>query len=157
MAHLVVVELSSTFDICKVSRQRDSELDRLGFITSWTVLALDASRSPLALRCLLLHHPPLLRWASDVGGCNNHIVATKSALWLWVCVLILSERSSSHDHSGITSQWPMGRKDAVDVDGRLALPKEVGSLLLASCSGICSSLGSCTWASDAFWQPVRRL
>jgi len=68
VARLVVVELSSTFDITKVSRQRDSELDRLGFWAGWTVLALDASRSPLALRCLLLVDVPLLRRASDVGG-----------------------------------------------------------------------------------------
>ena len=50
----------------------------------------------------------------------------------------------------------MGREEALDGDLRLASLEEVGSLLLASCSGIIRLFGSCTWASDAFWQLVFR-
>lgn len=136
MAGLIVIELGSALDVVEVSSQRDAELDWLGLCCCRAVLALDASRCPLLPCCLVLIDQSLLWWASDVGSRHHHLVATKSALGLWIGVLVATKGTSSDNDPGIASYWPVCWVDALDGDERFASLEEVACLFLAACCGI---------------------
>jgi len=153
MTGLIVIELGSALDVVEVSGQRDAELDWLGLSSSRAVLALDASRCPLLPCCLALLDQSLLWWTSDVGSRHHHLVATKSALRLWVGVLVATEGSSSDNDPRSASYWPMCWVDALDGDERLTALEEVACLLLTSGCGIVwlAKAGACC---NAFRQLV---
>jgi hypothetical protein len=136
MTGLIVIELGSALDVVEVSCQGDTELDWLGLCCGRAVLALDASRCPLLPCCLMLLDQSLLWWTSDVGSRHHHLVATKSALRLWVGVLVAAEGSSSDNYPSSSSYWPMCWVETLNGHERLTSLEEVACLLLTPSSCI---------------------
>lgn len=102
--------------VSEISVKRNGEGNDLRLQIFRDIITLQAG---IILLCVMSFFLELLSWVCgtrDVGSLDNHVVMSKSAPWVWVCVGHADKRSSTHEDTCGTGDGTGFGFDTIDPD-----------------------------------------